>query len=118
MADPNNVGRCVDFTVWRNQGAQLVQINKQGYKITGITAPMLRVGDEGYEVRSEFGNGPETDIIRPGNVTQMYDCPAAAEPANVEMQGGSHRRGHKAKGKRKSKKTRKARKASKRTRKH
>ncbi len=118
MADPNNIGKCVDYSVVRNQGMQQVQINRQGYKITGITAPMLRVGDEGYEVRSNFGNGQETDIIRPGNVTAMYDCPAAAEPANVEMQGGRKRRAGKGKGKRKSRKTRKARKGSKRTRKH
>lgn len=115
MADPNNVGMCVDFTVFRNQGLQLVQINKQGYRITGISAPMLRVGDEGYEVRSGFGNGPDRDIIRPANVTQMYNCPIANAPENVEMQGGRKRR---SKGKRKARKTRKSRKASKRTRKH
>ena len=116
MADPNNIGRCVDFSVWRNQGQQLVQINKQGYKIIDITAPMLRVGDEGYQVRSNFGNGQETDIIRPGNVTAMYDCPPANN--NIQM-AGSHRPGHKGKA-RKSRKgrSRKGRKASKRTRKH
>lgn len=112
MADPNNVGKCVDFSVWRNQGRQLVQINRQGYKITGISAPMLRVGDEGYEVRSGFGNGPERDIIRPGNVTHMYNCPVPPVPVqnnNIQMNGGR---------KRKARRTRKGRKASKRTRKH
>ena len=115
MADPNNIGKCVDYSVVRNQGMQQVQINRQGYKIIAIMPAMLAVGDDGYQVRSNFGNGNETDIIRPGDVTQMYDCPAAAEQPNVEMQGGRKRRG---KGKRKSRKTRKARKGSKRTRKH
>ncbi len=113
MADPNNIGRCVDFSVWRNQGQQLVQKNKQGYKIIDITPPILRAGDEGYQVRSNFGNGQETDIIRPVNVTAMYDCPAGAN--NIQM-AGNHRPGHKGKA-RKSRKGR-GRKASKRTRKH
>ena len=113
MADPNNIGKCVDFSVWRNQGAQQVQINKQGYRIIDITPPILRAGDEGYQVRSNFGNGPEREIIRPGSITHMYNCPVANGPANIVMQGGRHRRGHKGK-----RKTRKARKASKRTRKH
>ena len=110
MAEQNNVGKCVDFTIQRNQGAELVQINEQGWKITGIFANALAIGDDRYTVRSDFGNGQETEILFPANITNMYDCP----DMNVEMQGGRKRR----RGKNKARKTRKARKASKRTRKH
>ena len=93
----------------------------------------LAIGDSRYLVRSNFGNGPDTDVLFPHEVTNMYDCPAgnaAGAPGaganapggnnpaannNVEMVGG---RKHRRQAKRKSRKSRKARKASKKTRKH
>ncbi len=110
-ANQNNVGRCVDFKTVRNQGQQRVQVVRQGWKITGIFVNALAEGDDRYMVRSNFGNGDETDIIFPGDVTQMYDCPD--QNNNVPMNGGRKRKGRKGK----SRKSR-GRKASKRTRKH
>lgn len=101
-----------------------------GWRITDIFQAALAVGDDRYMIRSNFGNGPDTDIIFPGSVTNMYDCPAgnAAGAAgagagangaagnnamNVNMLGGRKKRrvGR-------NRKSRKARKASKKTRKH
>lgn len=120
VAIPNHIGKCVDFTTYQNIAGQpgLVEINKQGYKIMGLTGPQLRYDDIRYNVRSNFGNGAENDIIFPREITNLYDCPAnaAANPANnIQMLGG--RKSRKA---RKHRKTRKGRKASKRksTRKH
>lgn len=133
-----NVGRCVDWSEIRNnpQGGQAPKIGN-GWRITGIMEHALAIGDSRYMVRSNLGNGPETDIIFPESVTNMYDCPGAGNAAgpagagagnnegaganapaannNVEMAGGRKRRRQV---KRKARKSRKARKASKKTRKH
>lgn len=131
-----NVGRCVDWSEVRNnpQGGQGPVVGN-GWRITGIFQAALMIGDDRYMIRSNFGNGPDTDIIFPGSVTNMYDCPgngAAGAPGagaganapggnnaaannNVEMVGGRKRRRQV---KRKARKSRKARKASKKTRKH
>ncbi len=116
VADPNNIGKCVDFKMYVNEGEELVRIDKQGYKIIRIHPPPLGVGAKLYEIQSNFGNGDESHIIKPENITSIYDCPGAgpAGPNNLEMNGGRKKR----KNKRKSRKTRKARKASKPTRKH
>lgn len=113
-AEPNDIGKCVDFTTYQNIAGHhgLVQINKQGYRIMSLTGPQLRYDDIRYNVRSNFGAGPEDDIIFPREITNLYDCPA---DGNIQMQGGRKGRKH-----RKTNKTRKGRKASKRksTRKH
>jgi hypothetical protein len=128
-----NVGRCVDWQGYRNIGHQQVLVQGQGWRITGIMEHALAIGDSRYIVSSNFGNGPDTDILFPHEVTNMYDCPAgnAAGPAgagagangaagnnamNVNMLGGRKKR--KVGRNRKSRKARKARKAHKRTRKH
>ena len=110
-----NIGMCVNYTGYINQGGVQVEVQKQGWKIMDIMANALRMGDSRYIVRSNFGNGNETDVIFPAHVTQMYACPnvAAGQGANnVQMVGGRRRK------RRGGKKTRKGRKASKRTRKH
>lgn len=116
MANVNNVGMCVDFETVRNQGQQQVVVARQGWKITSIAEHVLRYNDNRYMVRSNFGNGDETDVIFPGDVTQMYDCPAG-DNMNVNMAGGRKKR-RSGKKSRKARKTRKSRKASKRTRRH
>jgi hypothetical protein len=116
-----NIGMCVNYTGYINQGGAQVEVQKQGWKIMNIMANALRVGDNRYIVRSNFGNGDETDVIFPARVTQMYACPnvAAGQGANnVQMVGGRRRRGRRGVTKRATKKSRKGRKASKRTRKH
>lgn len=114
-ADENNVGKCVDFFLIQNQ----VVVNKQGYKIIGIMPNVLIEGDDRYQVRSNFGNGDDTTVIFPREVTAMYNCPGDPAPApvneNVEMAGGRKRRRN---ARHKSRKSRKARKSSKKTRKH
>ncbi len=135
MAVPNNLGKCVDFWEYdlpRNlmdaiglyghlRPEEMEQViprkTMKEYKITHVLEPDGH-GRHGHLGKYAVSKGRAGKIILPEQIIQMYDCPAAAEPANVEMQGGRHRRGHKGKGTRKSRKTRKARKASKRTRKH
>ena len=108
-----NVGKCVDFNEGRWNDGQWVNEPKQGWKITGIFANALRMGDDRYIVVSNAGAGPEQTVIFPNNVTDMYDCPPEQNNnSNVEMiQGGRRRRRH-------GRKTHKKRKAAKRTRRH
>jgi hypothetical protein len=101
-----NVGKCVDFM--KNNGM------KQGWKITRVLYHALRMNDNRYELRSNFGAGPETTIILPGNVNDMYDCPAE-QNENIEMAEGGRRRRLRRKT---TRKTRKSRKSSKKTRHH
>jgi len=116
MADENNIGMCCDWQEMRNQGGQQVLVQRQGWKITGIFAAALAVGDDRYIVRSNAGNGDQTDIIFPESATSIYACP----DQNVEMQGGRKKRSKKSrKGSKKSRKaSKKSRKGSKKSRKH
>lgn len=116
-----NIGKCVDYTDYINQGGGQIQVQKQGWRIMDVMANALRMGDSRYIVRSNFGNGNETDVIFPVNVTQIYNCPnaAAGQGANNVQMAGVRRRSRRRRGGKKSRKTsRKGRKASKRTRKH
>ncbi len=111
MADPINIGKCVDFS--SDDG-----INRQGWKIIDLTGPMLRFGGErGYKIQSNFGNGDEIWTIGAGAVRHIYECPAVGPvgPNNIEMNGGRKKRKGKGKGKSKSRKSRKMYKG---TRKH
>ena len=128
-----NVGRCVDWSEVRNNPQGQAPVVGNGWRITGIFEGALLPGDDRYMIRSNFGNGNETDIIFPGSVTNMYDCPGnaagppgaganapggnngAGENSNVEMEGGRKRRRQT---RRKLRKSKKARKSSKKTRKH
>ena len=109
MADPNNVGMCCDWQEMRNQAGQQVLVQGQGWKITGIFPNALMEGDDRYIVRSNAGNGDQTDILFPRNVTNIYACP----DQNVEMQGGRKKRSKKSR-----KGSKKSRKGSKKSRKH
>ena len=112
----NNVGKCCDFKDHEHvDGGGLVEVQKQGYKITGISLG-LRADDFIYDLRENFGQGQETNFARAHQVTAIYDCPVNAN-ANIQMaQGGRRKKYRKSRKHRKSKKS--TRKASKKSRRH
>ncbi len=120
-ADPLNVGMCVNWSRGQIVNNEFREIARNGWKITGISQGGPH-GIDAYTVVSDFGNGPNHDIIYDIDIDgEPYNCPANVNPvmaAHHNDQTGGRKRRNRSRQNRKSRKNSKGRKATKKQRRH